>query len=197
MVTAAINDELERQISQSPADWLWVHNRWKTPAFGFLLAGSGRRVFFPPAFNRSRLKPYRLLVRSVDDPEEAKLAVPAVQAVKRGRPDARVTILAPEALADFWRAIAGVDEVITFRPEESPRSRAKKISSAGRFDVGILLPEAREAAWEMALAGVPRRLGAPRRAFLNYWGNPPGQSDPPSSGEERYRRIVNAAGAAF
>ena len=30
-LTADINAVLERQIRQSPADWFWVHNRWKTP----------------------------------------------------------------------------------------------------------------------------------------------------------------------
>ena len=30
-LTADINAALERQIRQSPADWFWVHNRWKTP----------------------------------------------------------------------------------------------------------------------------------------------------------------------
>ena len=90
--TAAVNSELERQIAASPADWLWSHDRWKTPRFGFLLSASNRRILFPPGFDPSKLLPYRILVRSVDDPAEAALCLPAVRAIKHGRPDAHVTV---------------------------------------------------------------------------------------------------------
>jgi heptosyltransferase-2 len=195
--TGAINRELERQIRAAPSDWLWVHDRWKTPAFGFLLSASGRRVFFPPSFDRSQLLPWRVLIRSVDDPDEAKVAVPLVQAIKRGRPDAHVTVLSPEALADFWRAVAGVDEVVAWGRDDSLLGIAAKLSRLPRFHAGILLPDTPRAAWELALAGVPRRLGAPGRFLLNHWGNSPGLPDPPPQGEERYRRIATAAGALF
>jgi lauroyl/myristoyl acyltransferase len=194
-LTAAVNRELERQITASPADWLWSHNRWKTPRYGFLLSASNRRVYFPPGFDRAMLKPYRILVRSVDDPDEAALSVPAVRAIKRGRPDARVTVVASGALADFWKRVEEVDEVIAILPEETARTVVKKIAHAGEFEVGILLPETRRGAVEMFLAGVPCRLGAPRRFLLNHWGNPPGLRDPEPRGAERYRRIAESAGA--
>ncbi len=194
--TAAINGELERQISVSPADWLWSHDRWKTPRFGFLLSGSNRRIFFPPGLPLSVLAPYRILVRSVDDPAEAALSVSAVRAIKLGRPDAHVTVVASQGLETFWRGIAEVDEVIVFSAAEGPVAVAGKIAGAGRFEVGILLPGTFLAAMEMALAGVPHRLGPPARFLLNTWSNPPGLPDPDAAGEERYRRIARAAGAA-
>ncbi|MFZ4779801.1 MAG: hypothetical protein ACOYM3_30960, partial [Terrimicrobiaceae bacterium] len=119
IATASVNRELESQISASPADWLWSHDRWKTPRLGFLLTASHRRVFLPPGFSRSKLVPYRILVRSVDDPAEAEMSVPAVRAIKHGRPDAHVTVVATEALAGFWKAVAEVDEVIPFSAGES------------------------------------------------------------------------------
>src|SRR5262249_2430815 len=36
-LTTDINRALEAQITRSPADWFWVHNRWKTPDPDFLL----------------------------------------------------------------------------------------------------------------------------------------------------------------
>ena len=192
--TTAINRELERQITASPADWLWSHDRWKTPHFGFLLAATRRRIFFPPGFLRSKLRPYRILVRSVDDPAEAKISVPAVRAIKRGRPDAHVTVVAAEPLAGLWNEVAEVDEVIPFSPDATPFDVAKKIARAGRFEAGILLPDSLRAAAEMFLAGVPRRLGAPARFLMNHWRNLPGTRDPDARGAERYRRIVGAAG---
>ena len=47
-LTADINAALERQIRQSPADWFWVHNRWKTPWPNLLIAGQKRGIFLPP-----------------------------------------------------------------------------------------------------------------------------------------------------
>ena len=197
IATAAINRELETQIIASPADWLWSHDRWKTPRFGFLLTVSQRRVFFPPGFNRSKLAPFRILVRSVDDPAEAEITVPAVRAIRRGRPDAHVTVVACERLAEFWKAVEEADEVVSFLPGETARAVARKIAAAGRFDAGILLPAARRAAVEMFLAGVPRRLGPPNRFLLNTWWNPPGMHDPDAAGAERYHRIAGTAGAAM
>ncbi len=196
LATAAINRELERQITACPADWLWSHDRWKTPRFGFLLSASNRRVFFPPAFDRSQLKPYRILVRSVDDPAEARLTVPAVRAIKRGRPDAHVTVVAVESLAELWRSVEEVDEVVAFSQDESPWDVAKMIARSGRFEVGILLPDTLRPAGEMFLAGVPYRLGPPGRFPLSFWRNAPGLADPEPAGAERYRRILAAAGAA-
>jgi len=195
--TAAINRELENQITACPADWLWSHDRWKTPRFGFLLSASNRRVFFPPGFDRAKLKPYQILVRSVDDPVEAKLTIAAVRAIKLGRPDARVTVVAAGPLAEMWRSVAEVDEVLVFPPDENPWVVAKTIARAGRFDVGILLPANPRPALEMLLAGVPYRLGPPGRLLLNFWRNAPGFSDPEPRGAERYRRIAGAAGAAL
>ena len=193
--TIRINVELERQISASPADWLWAHDRWKTARFGFLLSGANRRIVYPPRFRTQNLAPFRILVRSVDDPAEARLSVPAVQAIKRGRPDAQVTVVTAENLEEFWKSFAEVDGVIPFAPRENVFQVAEKIAAAGPFDVGILLPGTRRAAMEMTFAGVTARLGTPARPGLCYWGNSPGAKDPAPTGAERYRRIADAAGA--
>jgi len=197
ILTAAINCELEKQITASPADWLWSHDRWKTPRFGFLLAASKRRVFFPPGFDRSQLIPYRIIVRSVDDPAEAKLTIPAIQAIKRGRPGVHLTIVTSELLAGLWRGVGEVDAILPFSSCETPLRVAKKIARSGRYEAGILLPAKPRAALEMVLAGVPYRIGPPGRLLLNTWKNPKGLADPESQGAERYRRIVAAAGASM
>jgi lauroyl/myristoyl acyltransferase len=194
-VTARINAVLETAITAAPADWLWTHDRWKTPRRGFLLAGSNRRVFFPAGFDRSTLLPCRVLIRSADDPQEARLSAPAVSAIKLGRPDAKVTIVAPDTLADFWKSAAGVDEFIPVAPGEPVHATAEKIRNAGSFDAALLFANSRRAAREVFQAGVKVRVGPPRRFLLNSWTNAPGENDPPACGEERYRRIATAAGA--
>ena len=140
---------------------------------------------------------YRILIRSVESLDEAKISLPAVQAIKNGRPDARVTVLTSEGLAEFWGGVAEVDEVLSFSEDESCFQIAGKISRAGRFDVGILFSATDHAARELFLAGVPYRFGPPRRFLLNSWKNPPGVPTPEREGAERYRRIAQAAGAAM
>jgi lauroyl/myristoyl acyltransferase len=194
-VTARINRVFEKEIAAAPADWLWSHNRWKTPRWGFLLAASARRVYFPRDFDRTTLLPHRIVIRVPDDDGEAKLSAPAVKAVKMGRPDSEVTVVAPEAMAGFWKGAPGVDAVIAVAPGASALETGKKIRSAGRFDVALLFSSRRHAAWEMVFGGIPVRTGPPRRWLLNGWANPPGLSDPPLQGAARYRRIALAAGA--
>ena len=46
-LTARLNQVLERQVNLSPADWFWVHNRWKTPKPKFLLATYRRGIVLP------------------------------------------------------------------------------------------------------------------------------------------------------
>ena len=84
-------------INAAPADWFWVHNRWKTPKPKFLLATYRRGITscLPTRRPDSALKPFRILVRSTNWLGDAVMTIPAVQALARGRPDAQVTVLTP------------------------------------------------------------------------------------------------------
>ena len=58
------------------------------------------------------LKSFRILIRSTNWLGDAVMSIPAVRAIKRGRPDAHVTILTPAKLADLWKQVAEVDAVV-------------------------------------------------------------------------------------
>ena len=96
------------------------------------------------------------------------MSVPAVRAIKRGRVDAHVTLLTPAKLADVWKTVAEVDEIITIEPGEKLFAVAQKIRR--NFDVAILFPNSVRVALEAWLAGIPTRVGYPghrRSALLN------------------------------
>ncbi len=167
-LTARINQVLEAQISHTPADWFWVHNRWKTPRPKFLLSTYRRGIALPPGMSGETLKPFRILVRSTNWLGDAVMTIPAIQAIARGRPDARVTVLGPEKLADLFAVVPGVAEVISIPRGTGVFGVAARVRRAGPFDAAVVLPNSWRAGLEVFLAGVPRRVGyaGHRRGWL-------------------------------
>src|SRR5215813_796436 len=118
VLASKINQVIEQQIRRAPEDWFWVHNRWKTPEPNFLLAHYKRGIYLPPGNSTSDLKPFRILIRSSNWLGDTVMSVPAVRAIKDGRPDVHVTIAAPEKIAQIWNLIPEVDAIIAL-PEGS------------------------------------------------------------------------------
>jgi len=154
-LTARGNEIVEEQVRRVPEDWFWVHNRWKTPRPNFLLAKYKRGVFLPDGIE---LKPFRILIRSSNWLGDAVMSVPAVRAIKSGRPDAHVSIAVPEKLAALWKIVPEVDEVIAL-PSKSVVAAARLFCRRPPFDVAILFPNSLRSALEVFLAGIPRRVG--------------------------------------
>ena len=162
-LTATLNSELEKLIRLSPADWFWVHNRWKTPRPNFLLAQYKRGVEYPSGMSSAHLQPFEILVRAPNWLGDACMAMPAVRALKRGRPDARITVLTPAKLADFWREVSEVDAIIEkdVGPTKDGILAVQRIIKATRvrYDVAVLMVESPRGALEVAGCGIPRRVG--------------------------------------
>ena len=154
-LTARGNEIVEEQVRRVPEDWFWVHNRWKTPRPNFLLAKYKRGVFLPDGIE---LKPFRILIRSSNWLGDAVMSVPAVRAIKSGRPDTHVSIAVPEKLAALWKIVPEVDEVIAL-PSKSVVAAARLFCRRPPFDVAILFPNSLRGALEVFLAGIPRRVG--------------------------------------
>jgi heptosyltransferase II len=193
-VTYRINRALESLIRKRPSDWFWVHQRWKTPAPKFLLRDYKRGVYLPA--NGPPLSPFRILVRSTNWLGDAVMSVEAVRRIKRGRPDVRLTILTPAKLADFWRLVGEVDDVIAIEPNDSVLSVSAKIRAG--FDVAILFPNSVRSALEVWLAGIPRRVGYARpwrRALLNQLISEPSAPGPLRHQVGHYLRIAHRIGA--
>jgi len=193
-LTAQLNRILEKQITGSLKDWFWLHNRWKTMWPRFFSRKWKRGCHLPDGTRPEELHPFRVLVRSSNWLGDAVMGIPAVEACKAGRPDAHLTVLAPEKLAPLWRRVAAVDEVIGIAPGESPGRLARRVR--GEFDVAILFPNSLRAALEARALRVPRIVGYPghwRRWLLNQIP----RSTPESGGHQanRFLRLVEFCGA--
>jgi heptosyltransferase II len=196
-LTSKTNEIIEQQIRHAPEDWFWVHNRWKTPKPNFLLARYKRGVYLPPGVSTQDLKPFRILIRSSNWLGDAVMSVPAVRAIKTGRPDAQITIAAPSKLAAIWKLIPEVGAIIPL-PGKSIFATTRLLRGHGSFDVAILFPNSLRVALEAWLGGVPRRvgyLGHSRGWLLNQIIRESPQPNPIEHQSNRYLGIARWCGA--
>jgi len=102
--------------------------------------------------------PGRVLVRAPNWLGDAVLALPAIAAIRRHFPGVHLAVAGPAPVAAIFREVTAAqpDQVI-----EAPANRraAQAVIRAGRFDLGILLPNSFQSAWELRRAGVPDRWG--------------------------------------
>jgi heptosyltransferase-2 len=125
------------------------------------------------------------------------MSVPAVRAIKAGRPDARVTIAAPENIAPIWKLVPEVDAII---PLSGSRllSAVRLLRREPSFDVAILLPNSLRVALESWLTAIPRRVGYRghwRRWLLSQIVPVPRKPGPPEHHSLRFLRIARECGA--
>src|SRR5215831_17705354 len=197
VLTSKINQVIEQQIRRAPEDWFWVHNRWKTPEPNFLLAHYKRGIYLPPGISAGDLKPFRILIRSSNWLGDAVMSVPAVRAIKNGRPDVHVTIAAPEKIAAMWKVIPEVDAIIPL-PDTSLPSVVRLLKQQMLFDVAILFPNSLRVALETSLSGIPRRVGYRghwRSWLVNQIVRKPRKPGPPEHHSLRFLRIARDCGA--
>ena len=195
-LTAEINQALERQVRSHPQDWFWVHDRWKTPKPRLLLSNYKRGVHYPLNYDPAKLKPFRFLIRSSNWLGDAVMSAPAVRAIKRGRPDAHITVLTRAKLADFWKLVPEVDAVIPIGESDNIFRVAKKIGSG--FDAAVVFPNSVRSALEPWLAHVPRRIGFDakwRNPLLNQIPRKGKKAHPPEHQSHHYMRLAQSMGA--
>jgi len=112
----------------------------------------------------------KILVRGTNWLGDAVMSLPALRAIRRRCPEARVTLLARGWVADLYRREPCADEVLV-----APQKRS--VLRKQRFDAAILFPNSFGAALEARLAAIPRRIGydRDRRGFLLTDPIPPPQ----------------------
>ncbi|HEX8897678.1 MAG TPA: lipopolysaccharide heptosyltransferase II, partial [Chthoniobacterales bacterium] len=192
-ITEKCNDAIEAQIRAAPEDWFWVHNRWKTPRPNFLLTEYKRGVYVRPA---AKLKPFRILILASNWLGDSVISVPAVRAIKSGRPDAQITIAAPEKIASVWKLVPEVDAVLPINAKKI-FATVNALRRQPPFDVAILFPNSLRAALEVWFAGVPRRVGFPghsRRWLLNQIVSEEPRRGPIQHQVYRYLRMARELG---
>ncbi len=106
----------------------------------------------------ARHPPGRVLVRAPNWLGDAVLALPAIAAIRRHFPGAHLAVAGPAPVAAVFREVTAAqpDQIIEVAAD---RRAALTTIRAGHFDLGILLPNSFQSAWELRRAGVPDRWG--------------------------------------
>lgn len=141
---------------------------------------------------------YRYLVRSPNPLGDACMALPAVRALKKSRPDVHLTVCCRENLAPMWEAREEIDAVVPFPRGLSPARVGGIIREHGTFDCGILLPNSLRSALELRFGGVRRLVGYHRWLRWPLVGKSLPEPDPkrePTHHVHRYLAIAELVGA--
>ena len=151
--TQRCTDVLEMYVRRDPQFWLWMHRRWRDAE----TCSHRADVMTKPEVER-------LLVVSPNWLGDAVMALPAIGDLRRGFPQARLTVAARPAVAGLFAMSPLVDDVTVMQWSGkvwARRSRQSDIAAlrALRADVSVLLPNSFASAWLVSRAGVPQRWG--------------------------------------
>jgi len=108
--------------------------------------------------------PARLLVFGPSWLGDAVMAIPTYRALHDAFPDAHLAVLARGPVADLYRAVPFVDEVVPYRRPKGWKRIGAFTDLVGRLqalraDTAVILPRSFGAAWTALLADIPRRIG--------------------------------------
>jgi heptosyltransferase-2 len=136
-----------------------------------------------------------ILVRATNWIGDAVMSLPALAALRKRFPQARISILAKPWVAGLYERETFADEVILY----DPRKRREMVRDLRRrrFDCAILLQNALEAALIAFLARIPTRIGYNRdgRGFLLTHSIPlPRAGDIPRHERFYYLELLRRAG---
>jgi heptosyltransferase II len=112
---------------------------------------------------KNMLKPEKiknLLIRSANWIGDAVMTTPAVRAIRKNFPNARISLLAKPWVAPVFENSPYIDQIIPYNFEGALRTiKAARMLEKYGFDAAILLQNAFEAAWVACLAKIPIRIG--------------------------------------
>jgi len=108
--------------------------------------------------------PGALLLRATNWLGDAVMTTPAVSALRRAFPGARIALLGKPVVAELFRHHPDIDEVLVYERPGRHDGAAGRVRMAGelrrrRFDAALLLQNAFDAALLAFLARIPERAG--------------------------------------
>ena len=144
----------------------------------------------------------KILVRAPNWIGDAVMAIAALEAIRRSRPGAEITVLSRPGVAELLRGQPFVDQVVSFESSGihagwAGQKRLIATLREGRFDAAVLLQNAFEAAWIAWRAGIAQRIGYARdgrRCLLTQAVAVPAPGEIPRHEVYYYLELLHRAG---
>lgn len=144
----------------------------------------------------------RLLVRTTNWLGDAVMSIPALRKIRRARPEAEITILARQWVADLYAREDFCDRILIYDHagwHSGLRGKGRLASELARerFDQAVLLQNAFDAALIAWLARIPVRIGYARdgrRPLLTQPVEPPKPGETPPHQRFYYLELLRRAG---
>lgn len=108
--------------------------------------------------------PHKILAIRVDRLGDMLLTTPALQALKRSFPHAKVTVMVQDWVAPVIRGLPFIDEVLTYEPKGRHRGfegwlRLRREVASGGFDRVVCFQSERRVSLALRFAGISFRVG--------------------------------------
>jgi heptosyltransferase-2 len=142
----------------------------------------------------------RLLLRATNWVGDVVISLPALRALRAHHRKDRIVVLARPWVAELYRLLPEVDEVLVEEPKGRHAGAAGRSTLATElrereFDRAILLPRSFETAWTAYRAGIPERWGYRGELRSPFLTHPIAHSRRPGEHEVfRHLRLVAATG---
>ncbi|MDR2664190.1 MAG: hypothetical protein LBB14_01510 [Puniceicoccales bacterium] len=190
-ITFAADRWLEEKLRQGEDDWLWAHNRWKRPKER-LLSLEWRKDRIPELCRLRAMeelpKKTKILVRMPNWLGDNVMAIPTLRSLRKGRPDAHITVLCPRPYSDWLAQLSFVDSVTSLPDKNIDYFRMGKKFPDLRPDIHILFTNSLRGDWEALQLQSPIRVGF--RVGHNRWRPFLTHLLPVSGGPGRHRAAI-------
>ncbi len=182
----SLGNFFEKRIRHSPAEMDWEADCWFPPIRRVLPSRFPWPLLLPEGRERSAVAPFDILVRVPDTVREACLAVPAVRALKQGRPDVRLTLVTIPEMTSFW---ARINRDVLALGDESQTV----------FPLGVMLNREKRAFTDLKPYTIDRLVGMQSHPMADSFDeilNMPRKLGPPEHRHRTYLRVPQRMGAA-
>lgn len=170
-ITVAANRWLEKKLSENPqrcSEWLWLHNRWKTqdaPATRLRL--SCKRDITAADFASLGIDSYpatgdRFVIRLPNWLGDVVMALPLVRAIRAGRPDAHLTLIAKKAFVPLLEATGLAQRVVALPDKGAGYWKTFRAMRQDYTDTHILFTNSTRGDLEARVMGSLQRFGMVR-----------------------------------
>ena len=131
-----------------------------------------------------------LVIAAPEDPVEACFSVPAVRALRHGRPNATLAVTTPAALAPLWHRIDGIQHVVAYPDRSRANAILSLLNETGLTFESSIAWEPSPAAKAFARLRIKQRFGPSLPGLIPHLNEALELATPPGPVQHRVRHYL-------